>query len=123
MLGRAFTTHEEVLAERGLTLVPEFYADLEYDASGNVIATREHAAVDPDAAAQRVLDALRDEDVGTVDGGRVPVRVESICVHSDTPGAVVIAKRGHEVVLGDSVAEAAAEARGALRRSPLPAGG
>lgn len=110
VLGMAYTAHEDVFAKRGVTLVPEFYADLEYDAIGNVIATREHEAVDPDGAAKRVVAALRDRSVATVEGGTVPVRAESICVHSDTPGAVAIAKRVHEVVLGGGVAEAAAEA-------------
>ena len=100
VLGMAFTEHELVFAERGVRLVPEFYADLAYDASGNVIATREHEAVDPEAAAQRVLRALREESVTTVEGESIPVRAESVCVHSDTPGAVAIARRVSEVVRG-----------------------
>jgi len=97
VLGMAYTTHESVFAERGVTLVPEFYADLDYDAGGNVIATREHEAVDPEAAAQRVQRALREQLVTTVEGKSIPVRVESICVHSDTPDAVAIARRVHAV--------------------------
>lgn len=99
VLGMAYTAHEEVFAERGVTLVPEFYSDLEYDNSGNVIATREHEAVEPEAAAQRVLRALRERSVRTAEGKMIPVRAESICVHSDTPGAVAIAKRVHELVV------------------------
>jgi UPF0271 protein len=79
-------------------MVPEFYADLEYDDTGNVIITREHDAVDPTATAERVLGALRDGRVRTITGNHIPVRAESICVHSDTPGAVAVARAVHEAL-------------------------
>ena len=40
---------------KGVELIPEFYADLEYDGDGNLILSRVHDAVDPMAAKQRVL--------------------------------------------------------------------
>ncbi len=98
VLGMAGTQHESVFAERDVMMVPEFYADLEYDDTGNVIITREHDAVDPVATAERVLGALRDGRVRTVTGNHIPVRAESICVHSDTPGAVAVARAVHEAL-------------------------
>jgi UPF0271 protein len=56
-----------------------------------VIATRVHEDVDPQEARERVLNALRDKSVTTITGRSVPVRAETVCVHSDTSTAVAIA--------------------------------
>ncbi len=91
ILGMAFTAHETVFKRKGVELVPEFYADLAYDDTGNVIATRVHDEVDPKEACARVLRALRDKSVTTVSGKQIPVRAETVCVHSDTSTALAIA--------------------------------
>ncbi|MBO6723983.1 MAG: 5-oxoprolinase subunit PxpA [Roseitalea sp.] len=91
ILGLAGTLHEEVFGERGLEFQAEFFADLDYADDGRLIITREHAAVAPDLAAERAINAVRDGVNLTVGGKRLPVRAETICVHSDTPNAVAIA--------------------------------
>jgi UPF0271 protein len=91
ILGMAFTAHETVFKQKGVELIAEFYADLGYDDTGNVIATRVHDDVDPKQARERVLNALRDKAVTTVTGRRIPVRAETVCVHSDTSTALAIA--------------------------------
>ena len=63
-----------------------------------VIITREHEAVEPSAAAARVLRAIEQGKVKSVAGTDVSVKVESICVHSDTPGAVAVAAAVRETV-------------------------
>jgi UPF0271 protein len=90
--GMAGTLHEKIYPARGIGFVPEFYADLDYSREGNVIITREHAAVDPAAAAAKCLRAIREGKTTAIDGTEIKVRGESICVHSDTPGAVAVAK-------------------------------
>lgn len=91
ILGMAFTAHETVFRQKGVELVPEFYADLAYDDTGSVIVTRVHAEVDPEEARERVLRALRDKSVTTVSGRDIPVRAQTVCVHSDTPTALAVA--------------------------------
>ena len=86
------------LRARGIPFVREFYADLDYDDDGNLIITREHDAVDADAAAARTLRAIREGKVRSVTGKDVAVVVESVCVHSDTPGAVAVAREVHRAV-------------------------
>ena len=39
-----------------------------------------------------VLRALHEGKVKTLAGNDVPVRAQSVCVHSDTPGSVAVAK-------------------------------
>jgi len=92
ILGLAGTLHEDVFGERGLPFQAEFFADLDYADDGRLIITREHAAVAPDLAAERAINAVRDGVNVTVGGERLPVRAETICVHSDTPNAVAIAR-------------------------------
>lgn len=92
VLGMAFTAHETVYRKKGVAMLAEFYADLEYDGDGNLILSRVHDAVDPKQAAARVIRAMRDHVVVTTTGRDIPVRAETVCVHSDTPAAVAIAE-------------------------------
>jgi UPF0271 protein len=98
LMGMARTRHEEVYVRRGIGFIPEFYADLEYDETGRLIITREHEAVDPAAAAERTLRAIREGKVRSVQGPDVPMRAECVCVHSDTPGAVAVAKAVRDAI-------------------------
>jgi UPF0271 protein len=86
-----FTAHETAYRDKGVELIPEFYADLEYDGDGNLILSRVHDAVDPAKAAARVLRMMRDHVVTTTAGRDIPVKAATVCVHSDTPSAVAIA--------------------------------
>jgi len=98
LYGMAGTLHESVYQARGLGFVAEFYADLDYAEDGTLLITREHAAVDPAAAAARCVRALRDGKVRSAAGSDVPVRADSVCVHSDTPNAVAVAKAVREAL-------------------------
>jgi UPF0271 protein len=98
LFGMARTKHEEVYTKRGFKFVPEFYVDLDYDKDGKLIITREHAAWDPELAAKRTLRAITEKKVKTIDGNDIPMTAECICVHSDTPGAVVVAKAVKEAI-------------------------
>jgi 5-oxoprolinase (ATP-hydrolysing) subunit A len=91
ILGMAFTAHETIYREKGVEMIPEFYADLEYDGDGNLILSRVHDAVDPLQAAARVLRVIREHVVSTTTGRDIPVRATTVCVHSDTPSSVAIA--------------------------------
>lgn len=84
--------HETVYGTRGHRLIAEYYADLDYGDNGFVIITREHHAVDPDEAAARCVRAVTEGITTAQSGKEVPVRADSICVHSDTPNAVAVAQ-------------------------------
>ena len=98
LLGMARTKHEEVYTKRGFKFIPEFYVDLDYDKDGKLIITREHVAWDPELAAKRTLRAITEKKVKTVDGNDIPMTADCICVHSDTPGAVAVAKAVKEAI-------------------------
>jgi UPF0271 protein len=91
LLGMAGTAHESAYAKAGVPMLAEFYADLDYDGDGNLILSRVHGAVDPAAARERMLRALNDGQVKTTAGRDMPMKAETVCVHSDTPAAAAIA--------------------------------
>lgn len=82
----------DVLAQRGIPFVREFYTDLDYDDDGVQIIARHHEAIAPERAKAKVLRAIREGKTTSTSGADVNVFAESICVHSDTPGATEVAK-------------------------------
>jgi UPF0271 protein len=42
---------------------------------------------DPDAVARRAVAMVLDQQVIALDGAPVRLRIDTLCVHSDTPGA------------------------------------
>jgi UPF0271 protein len=98
VLGLAGTLHEKIYGERGVGFQAEFFADLEYDDNGGLIITREHDAVDPAFAASRAVEAVRDGKIASINGKPLQVRAETICIHSDTPNAVDIARAVQKAV-------------------------
>ena len=77
----------------GLRTVGEGFADRGYTAAGSLVSRRDPGALvhDPATVAERAVRMATDGEVVAVDGTVVPMRVESVCVHGDTPGAVGLA--------------------------------
>jgi UPF0271 protein len=98
LYGMKNTLHEKIYTERGHGFVAEFYADLHYNDDGGLIITRVHDPVDPDDAAQRCLRAIEEGKTTSVNGVDVEVGSDCICVHSDTPNALEVARRVRETI-------------------------
>lgn len=98
LYGMAGTLHEDVYTRRGLPFVAEFYCDLDYDDNGRLIITREHEAWDPGVAAARALRAVKEGKVRTTGGKDLAIRFDALCVHSDTPGAVAVARAVRDAI-------------------------
>jgi UPF0271 protein len=78
----------------GLQIAREIFADRNYLNDGWLVPrTRPDALLhDPKEAAQRVVRMLREGKVRSVEGRDIDVRGETICIHSDTPGAAQFAR-------------------------------
>jgi UPF0271 protein len=78
----------------GLQIAHEIFADRNYLGSGWLVPRSRPDALlhDPIEAAERVVRMLREGKVKSVDGVDVDVGGETICLHSDTPGAVEFAR-------------------------------
>ncbi|OZF33896.1 5-oxoprolinase subunit PxpA [Rhodococcus sp. 14-2483-1-2] len=94
-------------AERaGLRTVAEAFADRAYTPQGTLVSRSEPGAVlsDPDAVARRVLTMITDGTTLAVDGSRIDVAAESICLHGDSPGAVAMATAVSELLRSNGIA-------------------
>ena len=78
----------------GLRIVAEGFADRLYLEDGTLAPRGVVGAVfdSPEKAAVQALSLVVDEAVEASNGERLPVRVQTICIHGDTPGAASIAK-------------------------------
>lgn len=78
----------------GLGVVAEAFADRGYEPDGSLTARGRPGAVlvDPDEVADRALRMVTSGLVTAADGHDVQVSARSLCVHGDTPGAVMLAR-------------------------------
>ena len=81
---------EVAAVELELQVAHEVFADRNYMPDGSLVPrTRPDALLhDPDEAANRVVRMLHQGVVRAIDGSDVPIAVDTICVHGDTPEAV-----------------------------------
>jgi UPF0271 protein len=89
----------------GLRTVPEAFADRAYRSDGQLVSRRLSNAVlhDVDEIADRVSSIVTAGRVAAADGSMIPVTVESVCVHGDSPGATQIANAVRERLKADGV--------------------
>ena len=75
--------------------VSEAFADRAYRRDGSLLPRNEPGAVidDEQIVVTRAVAIARERMVIAADGTRVPLDVQTICVHGDTPGATVLASR------------------------------
>ncbi len=80
--------------EAGLETVAEAFADRAYTPEGRLVPRREPGAVvsDPAEVAARAVRFATEGSVVAADGSVLPVRPRSLCVHSDTPGALELVR-------------------------------
>ena len=82
----------EVFSRRSIPFTCEFYVDINYGDDGRQIISREHPPISPEDVTEKVRRALDEGVTRAVSGKDVRVVAESICVHSDTPNAIAIAR-------------------------------
>ncbi|MCA9292817.1 MAG: LamB/YcsF family protein [Phycisphaerales bacterium] len=79
---------------QGQAVAAEGFADRTYEPTG-LLRSRTHDDAlldDPDAAAHQALAIARDHIVTAYDGTTIPLACQTICIHSDTPNALAIAR-------------------------------
>lgn len=105
VLGLAGSVFFEEAERRGLRTVAEAFADRAYLPDGRLLPRSEADAVlrDPGEIAERVLNMVDTGTVTSVDGTVIKVEVESVCVHGDSPGSVVIAAAVRDRLLGSGI--------------------
>ncbi|MGX0903862.1 UPF0271 protein [Roseovarius sp. MBR-79] len=90
----AGTAQEKAARSLGARMACEIFADRAYNADCTLVDRRQPGAVIHDAAhaAARILGMLRAGAIIAEDGTHIPTRIDTICLHGDTPEAVQIAR-------------------------------
>ncbi len=79
----------------GLRVASEVFADRSYQADGSLTPRTEPGAMieDEDIAVAQVREMLLQGTVQSIDGTRIPVVADTICVHGDQPQAVGFSRK------------------------------
>lgn len=82
-------------ARAGLRFAAEGFADRAYHADGRLVSRDQAWAVidDPETVVRRAVRMICEQTIETIDGTSLPVVIDTICVHGDTPGAADLAAR------------------------------
>jgi UPF0271 protein len=94
LVGLAGSVLIEAAQEAGLRVAREGFADRAYNPDGTLRSRKLPGAVieEPAMAAERAVRIARDGSVVAYTGEEVSLRVDTICVHGDTPTAVEIVR-------------------------------
>lgn len=83
-----------------LVVLNEAFADRRYQSNGQLVSRETPGAliVDPRAAAEQARALVQGQPVSTSGGCAIRVKADTICLHSDTPNALNIARAVHAVL-------------------------
>jgi UPF0271 protein len=86
---------EQRATQMGVEVRREGFADRGYHSDGTLVARSHPGAIitDPETVAQRGRDLVCKQELTTIEGDVISLSVDSLCIHSDTPGAVALARR------------------------------
>jgi UPF0271 protein len=92
------TVMVQAAREVGVRCVEEAYADRVYNPDGTLQSRKIAGSVihDPEKAARQALTMVKEGYVVAHEGTKVKVKPETLCVHGDTPTAVVILQKIRE---------------------------
>lgn len=90
----AGTAQQRAMEELGGNWAGEIFADRAYNDDATLVDRALPGAVlhDAAAAAPRILNMLREDAIIAESGKRIPAKIDTICLHSDTPEAVEMAR-------------------------------
>ena len=82
-------------AAAGLRVAAEGFADRAYEPDGSLTPRSRPGAVihDPAVVVDRAVRMVREGVVLTPAGREIPLKIDTLCVHGDTPGAAELVKR------------------------------
>ena len=90
----AATEQERAARALGCAVANEIFADRAYEDDATLKDRRKPGAVihDPARAAARMVEMVSEGAIVAESGRRIPTRIDTICLHGDTPEAVQIAR-------------------------------
>lgn len=78
----------------GLTVMQEVFADRRYQSDGQLVSRETPGALitDPEVAAEQAYALAQGQTVVALDGSPLLLAADTLCLHSDTPGAIGLAR-------------------------------
>lgn len=75
---------------RGIRVFFEAYPDLDYTDDGSLVIERQKKEVDPGLVYARMIEIIKHKTLTNSSGTKLPMAVDSVCVHSDGPHAFAV---------------------------------
>ncbi len=99
------TALEQAAEKAGMRVAREIFADRSYQDNGRLTPRGQPGAVihDSTVAAQRVCEMVSEQCIITTSGKRIPVGINTVCVHGDTDGAPAIARELRDALVASGV--------------------
>jgi UPF0271 protein len=93
LIGLAGSQMLEVFRETGFAVAAEAFADRRYERDGTLRSRKFDDALirDPAEASRQALNIVQRGTVIACDDSEVPINAQTLCIHSDTPGAPELA--------------------------------
>lgn len=105
LYGLAGSKLEKAADGIGLSFVREAFADRRYEGDGTLVPrTRPNATIDNlDEALNQALVMIKEKMVTSIDGKKIQVNVDSICIHGDGSKALTFAKEIHKRLQSEGI--------------------
>jgi UPF0271 protein len=109
IVGLAGSALVKVALQMGLRGVSEAFADRAYRADGTLVPRDQPGSVlhEESLVASRAVAMVCERGIAAVDGSRVGLDADTICIHGDTPGAPVLARRIRDALAAAGITVAA----------------
>lgn len=90
LMGLAGSSLEARCRKEGLPFIAEAFADRRYSDSGELTSRSLQGSVieDPEEAAAQILSLIQENVITSITGDIIPLKADTICIHSDTRGAL-----------------------------------
>jgi len=89
----------------GLELAHEVFADRAYEDDSTLVSRKKPGAVlhEPKMIAERVVRMVQDGAVTSITGKVIKMKMDTVCIHGDTPGAVEIGRHVRDGLKGAGI--------------------
>ena len=105
LLGLSGSQWLNIAEKMGIQVAHEVFADRSYNSDGTLVSRKNPNATlhDPQLISDRCLQIINENSITSIDGDKIDIKADSICVHGDNPDAVEIAVHISKTLTNESV--------------------
>ena len=109
LLGLAGSKLLTAAKKTGLRIAQEVFADRAYEEDGSLVARNKSGAMitDETEAIARVISMIKMQRVQAITGKEIAVKADTICLHGDSPKAVLFAQKIRSALQNEGIKIAA----------------